>query len=120
MLAVAALAHDSASLPPRVIGGGWFAMGMGGGWGYLKTIVRVRVTGGLFALHLPRAEITLRPQEISEVRRSRYGVFRLGRVRTSTHGTLPMAPLGGMFDLLVGMRKWNPDLIVVDFHHPMA
>jgi hypothetical protein len=113
MLTLAALAHDSASIPLLVIGALWTVMGLGGLRMNRRTFRAVRLESGIVTFLSPGRAVTIPVAEILEVRRARGDVNRFSplRVITRGHGTLAMSPrLDGLIELLVELRSANPAL----------
>ena len=113
MAMLAALAHDSASIPLLVIGGLWAVMGLGGLAMNRRTFRAVRLESGMVSFMSPGRALTMPVAEILEVRRARGDINRFSplRVITRSHGTLAISPrLDGLIELLVELRAANPAL----------
>jgi hypothetical protein len=114
MLAVAAAAHDSASIPIAVIGGGWLLCGIGGLYQRRTMVQAVQVQSGRVTFRFLTGEtLTVPATAIVEVRRGRFDPNRFGPLRIRTKGgpslRLP-GEIQGLLDLLVQLRLLNPDL----------
>src|SRR5262245_66677208 len=113
MLLGAALAHDGASVPLLVIGGGWLAMVVCAliiNPRYAREIV---IDGKVIRFISPRAQVDVDATDIIEVGYPRGDMNRMGvlSVRTSTHGTIRAVPrLIGLTDVLVELRRLNPSV----------
>lgn len=114
MLAVAAVAHDSASLPLVIIGGAWLVMGLLGSRQWRNTAREIRLNGQDATFLFPGSPpVTIPASEIIEFRYARLDVNRLVpmRVRTARSGTFRVAPrMSGLLNMLVELRRLNPQL----------
>jgi hypothetical protein len=114
MLAVAAAAHDSASLWLVVIGGGWLVTGLLGARRYRNTAREIWLKGQDVTFLFPRsAPVTIPASEVIEFRYARLDPSRLTpmRVRTARSGTVQVVPrMSGLLDMLVELRRLNPQL----------
>jgi hypothetical protein len=114
MLAVAAGAHDSASIPIAVIGGAWLLCGMGG-LHQRRTMVRaVQLESGRVTFRFFKGrDLTVPATAIVAVRRARFDPSRVGPLQVRTAGgdllRVP-AQLRGLLDLLLQLRLLNPKL----------
>jgi hypothetical protein len=117
MLVVAAGAHNSASIPLLVIGGGWFVMGLGG-LRTQRTVAReVQLEDGRVTFVFPSKRLTVPASEITEIRRPHYDINRVCWLdfQTTSNGKIRVTPrLRGMVDLLIALRAVNPDLKLGD------
>jgi len=67
MLTAAAVAHDAASGPVAVIGGGWFALGVGGLYQRRKQVQEVVLDGETVRFRSAASTVTIPVQDIVEV-----------------------------------------------------
>jgi hypothetical protein len=113
MVLGAALAHDAASVPLLVIGGGWLAIGLAAliiNPRYVRDIV---IDGSRVHFISPRAQVDIDAADIIEIGHARLDINRMGTlsVRTATHGTIKAVPrLIGLIDVLVELRRLNPQI----------
>jgi hypothetical protein len=113
MLFVAAAAHNSASIPLLVIGGGWFIMGVLGLGGRRKVANTVQLEDDRITFIFPSRSFTVPVREITEICRPRYDINRMQWVefQTLSNGKIRVSPrLRGMFDLIAELRTINPSL----------
>ncbi|HET9059727.1 MAG TPA: hypothetical protein VFN61_07380, partial [Acidimicrobiales bacterium] len=94
MLFGAAVAHDSASIPLLVIGGGWTAMGAAGAAQRRHVFRSAQFENGVLTLSSPSDEVRVPADDILEIRRSRGDVNRFSplQVRTRSHGIIRLSP----------------------------
>jgi len=113
MLVVAAVAHDSASIPIAGIGGAWFLAGVAGLRKRRSLVREVQLDGDRVTFARLNGEVTVPAVEIVEVRRPRYDPGNVAplEMRTRSNGSIRVpAPLEGLLDLLVELRLQNPSL----------
>lgn len=114
MLVVAGAAHDSASIPLAVIGGGWLLCGIGGLYQRGKLVRAVQLEGGVVTFTLLNGgEMIVPAAKIVEVRRARFDPNRFAplQIRTNSGDSLRVpAQLRGLLDLLLQLRLLNPNL----------
>jgi hypothetical protein len=118
MLLAAAIIHAAASVPLLVIGGAWFAMGLGALWQRRRIANEVRLAGDRITFVYPTKELTMHVEDLLEIRRSRWDPNRWQWLlfQTRSHGTIKVAArLRGLFDLLSELRRLNPRVTYPDF-----
>ena len=115
MLAIAAVAHNAASIALLIIGGWWFAVGVLAFIQAQRTAREVQLVNGAVTFIFPKQNLTVPVGDIEEVRRSRGDINRFApiRFRTASHGVVKAVPrLQGMFDFLVELRRVNPQVVI--------
>ena len=118
MLLAAALIWAAPSVALLLIGGAWFAMGLAGARQWRRVAREVRIEGELITFVFPGQELTIPAADVLEIQRARWDTNRLGwlRFRTGSHGTVKVAArLRGLFDLLLELRRLNPQVTYPDF-----
>jgi hypothetical protein len=115
MLLVAALAHDSASIPLLILGTAWTAIAIAGVTTTRRTFRAVRFDDGVVTFVSPGRSLSIPVAEIIEVRHARGDVNRVAplKVITSSNGALRISPrLNGLIELLLELKTANPALRV--------
>jgi hypothetical protein len=114
LLLLAALAHDGASIPLLIIGGGWFILGILALGRRRTTVDEVRLGEGHVTFVFRNRRVEMPVSEITEIRRARFDTSFMAPLEVSTeaHERIRLnSHLDGLLDLLLHFRQLNPRLI---------
>jgi hypothetical protein len=116
MLLMAAVAHDSASIPLLIIGGSWTAMGAAGRVQSRRVACELRIEDGAVTFVFAARELSVPAGDVIGLRQ-RWGPYtqRAGHllIQTGSQGTVRAAPmLVGLFDFVTELRRVNPQVAV--------
>jgi hypothetical protein len=118
MLLAAAVAHDAASIPLLVLGGGWLLASLVGLWQAWRTVGEIVLNGDTVEFRSPSNRRTIPAGDILEVDRPWWDTGHMGylRFRTRADGNIKVVPrLQGTFEFLVELQRLNPELRVKAF-----
>ena len=118
MLLIAAIAHNSASIPLLIIGSGWLAIGLFGFRQRRRMATEVQLAGGVLSFTFPNQTQSMPVAEVVEIRPSRGDINRFAPilVKNVNGDVVRLTPrLGGLIELLVEVRRLNPDVRLGDF-----
>jgi len=119
MLMGAAVAHRSASIPLLAIGGGWLIIGLLGLRQGRRTARKVQLSEGVLSFTFPRHKTAVVPlSDVSLIRPGRGDINRMSQivVEKKSGNIIRVAPrMQGLFDLLVEVRRLNPDIQIGNF-----
>ena len=117
MLIGAAIVHSAASIPELVIGGPWLLMGLAGIWEARRRVREIVVDGADVVFRYRTRNVVIPAREITEIGWAWWDPNHVSylRFRTLSRGVIKTPPrMQGFLDLLIELRRVNPDVKVSD------